>query len=48
MAYYQVGRVKLTNLQQKVIQEKKSRITKKNIQDEKLPHELFLTTRKKD
>ena len=54
MASYQEARVKLTNIQRNKLKSvaenktgTKSRITKKNLQDEKFPHELFLTTRQK-
>ena len=54
MANYEEARVKLTNTQlnrlKSVSKDKAGtilRITKKNFQDEELPHELFLTTRQK-
>ena len=52
MANYQKARVKLTNTQlNKLISAAKNknrlRITKKKIQDQEFPYELFLTTRQK-
>ena len=54
MANYEKERVKLTNKQLNILRSAEKnrtgrtlRITKKNFQDEKLPHELFLTTRQK-
>ena len=54
MASYEEARVKVTNTQLNKLRsaEKNNtgttlRITKKNFQDEELPHELFLTTRQK-
>ena len=54
MTNHEEARVKLTNAQinklksaAKIKTGMTSRITKKNFQDEKLPHELFLTTRQK-
>ena len=49
MVNYEEARVKLTNTQQVEICNKKLdldnlRITKKNFQHEKLPHEVFLIT----
>ena len=53
MANYEEIRVKLTNTQLKKLRfavknktETILRITKKNFQDEELPHELFLTREK--
>ena len=52
MASYQEARVKLTNTQLNKLKSAAKnkpgttlRLTKKNIEDKKLPHELFLTTR---
>ena len=52
MANYEEARLKLTNTQLNKLKSvakskagRKLRITKKNLPDEKLPHELFLTTR---
>ena len=52
MASYEEARVKLRNTKLKKIKSaaknktgKTLRLTNKNFQDEKLPHELFLTTR---
>ena len=54
MANYEEITVKLTNTQLNKLRfavknktETILRITKKNFQDEELPHELFLTTREK-
>ena len=54
MVNYEEITVKLTNTQLNKLRfavknktEKILRITKKNFQDEELPHELFLTTREK-
>ena len=54
MANYQETRVKLTNIQLNKLKSAANnetetiiRISKKNFQDEELPHELFLTTRKR-
>ena len=54
MVSYQEARVKLTSTKLKKLKYAAKnmtgtalRITKKKIQDEELPHELFLTTRKK-
>ena len=54
MTNYQEGRVKLTNTQLKKLKSAvknkagtKLKINKKNVQDEELPHELFLTTRQR-
>ena len=54
MAIYEEGRVKLTNSELKEIKSAAKiktgttlRITQKNFQDEELPYELFLATRKK-
>ena len=54
MTNHEEARVKLTNAQinklksaAKIKTGMTSRILKKNFQDEKLPHELFLTTRQK-
>ena len=50
MTIYQVARVKLTNTQLSKFAAKNKtgmilRLNKTNFEDEKLPHELFLTTR---
>ena len=54
MAYYQEGRVKLTNAQLNKLKSTaenetgtKLRLNKKNFEDKDLPHEIFLTTRLK-
>ena len=54
MANYQEAKVELTNTQlnrfKSAVESKAEttlRITKKNVQDEELSHELFLTTRRK-
>ena len=54
MVIYEEARVKLTNTQLQKLKAavknktgKTLRITKKNFQDDELPHELFLTTREK-
>ena len=54
MANYQDTRVKLTNAQLNKLKSEATsktgttlKITKKKIQDEKLPHEFFQTTRQK-
>ena len=54
MTNYQEARVKLTNTQLKKLKSAaknkagtKLKINKKNVQDEELPHELLLTTRKR-
>ena len=44
MANYKEARVKLTKNKTKIT----LRISKKNVEDEELPHELFLTTRQKN
>ena len=52
MASYQEARVKLTNAQLNKLKSAaknktgtKLKLNKKNLEDEELPHELFLTTR---
>ena len=54
MVNYEEARVKLTNIQLSKLKPAVEydtattlRITKKNFQDDELPHELFLTTRQK-
>ena len=54
MVNYEEARVKLTNTQLSKLKSTAKiktgttlRITKKNFQDEELPHELFITTRQK-
>ena len=54
MANYEASRIKLTNTQLNKLKSvtknntgTTSRITKKTIQDEELPHELLLATRQK-
>ena len=50
MVNYEEARVKLTNTQLKKLNsaaKNKTRVIQKNFQDKELPHELFLTTRKK-
>ena len=54
MVNYEEARVKLTNIQLNKLKPAVEydtattlRITKKNFQDDELPHELFLTTREK-
>ena len=48
MTSYEETRLKLTNTQMTTLKpETARRITKKNVQDDELPHELFLITRQK-